>query len=104
MNTQLLRFYVLIRKFFIDHLKKLTADTLGWLTAVTLHLSTVPSILSLITGLSDKPPSLDIVMFIYIALSLLFARAILLKDQLNVITIGVGFIGQTMAMAFIMFK
>jgi hypothetical protein len=104
MNTQILRFYVLVRKFFIDHLKKLTADTLGWLTAVTLHLSTVPSILALITGLSDKPPSLDIVMFIYIALSLLFARAILLKDQLNIVTIGVGFIGQTMAMAFIMFK
>lgn len=104
MNTQILRFYVLVRKFFIDHLKKLTADTLGWLTAVTLHLSTVPSILALITGLSDKPPSLDIVMFIYIALSLLFARAILLKDQLNIVTIGVGFIGQTMALSFIMFK
>jgi NADH/NAD ratio-sensing transcriptional regulator Rex len=56
------------------------------------------------TGLSDRTPGLDIVMFIYAGLILLFARAIVLRDQLNVITIGVGFIGQAILMAFILFK
>jgi hypothetical protein len=103
-NFSELKFLVLVRKFFLDHLKKITADTLGWMAAIVLHFSTVPSILALMTGLSDKPPSVDIIMFIYAALVLLFARAILLRDQLNIITIGAGFIGQAIMMAFILFK
>ena len=104
MNFKLLGLVVLIRKFFLDHLKKITAETLGWMAAIVLHCATIPSLLALMTGLSDRTPSLDIVMFIYAGLVLLFARAIVLKDQLNVITIGVGFICQAMLMAFILFK
>ena len=103
-NFNLLGLIVLIRKFFLDHLKKLTADTLGWLAAIVLHCSTVPSLLALMTGLSDRAPTVDIIMFIYTGLILLFAKAILLKDQLNIITIGSGFIAQAAIMAFILFK
>ena len=104
MNYSLLKFFVLLKKFFLDNLKSLTADTLGWMAAITLHLSTVPSMLALMSGLTDKPPNIDLVLFIYISLVLLFGRAILLKDQLNIITIGIGFIGQSVLMAFILFK
>lgn len=104
MNFSVLRFWVLVRKFFVDHLKGITADTLGWMAAIVLHLATIPSLLALMTGLSDKPPTVDIVMFIYAALILLFAKAIILKDQLNIITIGSGFIAQSAIMAFILFK
>jgi hypothetical protein len=103
-NFKFLGLIVLIRKFFLDHLKKITAETLGWMAAIVLHCATVPSLLALMTGLSDRTPGLDIVMFIYAGLILLFARAIVLRDQLNVITIGVGFIGQAILMAFILFK
>ena len=103
-NFNLLGLLVLIRKFFLDHLKKLTADTLGWLAAIVLHCATVPSLLALMTGLSDKAPSVDIIMFIYTGLILLFAKAIILRDQLNIITIGSGFIAQAAIMAFILFK
>ena len=103
-NFDLLGLVVLIRKFFLDHLKKLTADTLGWLAAIVLHCATVPSLLALMTGLSDKTPSVDIIMFIYTGLILLFAKAIILRDQLNIITIGSGFIAQAAIMAFILFK
>ena len=103
-NFNLLGLIVLIRKFFLDHLKKLTADTLGWLAAIVLHCSTVPSLLALMIGLSDRAPTVDIIMFIYTGLILLFAKAILLKDQLNIITIGSGFIAQAAIMAFILFK
>ena len=104
MNFKILGLIVLIRKFFLDHFKKITAETLGWMAAIVLHCATVPSLLALMTGLSDRTPGIDIVMFIYAGLILLFARAIVLKDQLNVITIGVGFICQAMLMAFILFK
>lgn len=100
----LLRLWVLIRKFFLDHFKTISADTMGWLAAIVLHCSTVPSLLALMTGLSDKAPTLDIVMFIYVALVLLFTKAIILKDQLNIITIGTGFIAQSAIMAFILFR
>ena len=103
-NLNFLGLWVLIRKFFLDHFKKITADTLGWLSAIVLHCSTVPSLMALIAGLSDKAPTVDIIMFIYTALVLLFARAIILKDQLNIITIGSGFIAQAAFMAFILFK
>jgi len=99
-----LKFVVLLKKFFVEHIKKLTAETLGWLAAITLHLSTVPSLVALMTGLSDKTPGLDVIAFIYASLVLLFSKAIIMKDQLNIITIGVGFICQSAAMAFILFK
>jgi hypothetical protein len=37
-------------------------------------------------------------------LSLLFARAVILKDMLNIVTIGAGFIIQAVVMAMILFK
>jgi hypothetical protein len=100
----ILRLMVMIRKFFLDHFKKMTADTLGWLAAIVLHCSTVPSLLALMTGLTDRLPSVDIVLFIWAGLVLLFARAVVLKDQLNIVTIGIGFIAQAVLMAFILFK
>jgi len=95
---------ILTRKFFLDHLKRMTADTLGWLAAIVLHCSTIPSLLALLTGLSDRTPNLDLVLFVWASLVLLFARAILLRDQLNTITIGAGFIAQAVMMSLILFK
>lgn len=93
-----------IKDFFAEHFKKITADTLGWLAAIILHVSTVPSTLALMAGLTDRPPNIDIVLFIWAALVLLFARAIILKDQVNIITIGIGFIAQAVMLAFIVFR
>lgn len=90
--------------FVSTHIKNLTADTMGWIAAIILHCATVPSLLAVMAGLTDKLPQLDIVLFIWSALILLFARAIVLKDQLNALTIGIGFIGQALLLAFILFK
>lgn len=103
-NFSVLGLLVLIRKFFVSHFAKITADTFGWLAAIVLHCATVPSMLALMTGLSDRAPTVDIVLFIWAGLVLLFARAIVLKDQLNIITIGTGFIAQAVIMALIIFK
>lgn len=95
---------VTVKQFFVEHLKKVTADTLGWLSAVVLHCATIPSLLAILSGLSDRPPNIDVVLFIWAGLILLFARAIVLKDQLNTITIGAGFMVQAVLMAFIIFR
>lgn len=95
---------IAIRDFLTNSLAKLSADTLGWLAAIVLHCATLPSFLALMTGLSDKTPGLDIILFLWGALVLLFLRAVVLKDILNIITVGVGFILQAGCMALILFK
>jgi hypothetical protein len=95
---------IAVRTFLTNSLAKISADTLGWLAALVLHASTIPTLLALLSGLSDRTPSLDVVLFLWTGLTLLFLRAIVLKDVLNIITIGTGFIVQAALMALILFK
>jgi hypothetical protein len=95
---------IAIRDYITNSLATLSADTLGWLAAIVLHCATLPSFLALMTGLSDKTPGLDIILFLWSGLVLLFLRAVVLKDMLNIITIGIGFILQAGFMALILFK
>lgn len=93
-----------LNRFLREHLGKISADTLGWLAAVVIHCATIPTLLALLTGLSDNTPNLDIVLFMWAGLVLMFGRAVVLKDALNIITIGVGFMIQAGLMAMILFK
>ncbi len=90
--------------FFSTHFSKISAETLGWMAAISLHAATIPTLLALLTGLTDKTPNVDIVMFMWVGLVLLFGRAVILKDLLNIITIGLGFVVQSVLMALILFK
>jgi hypothetical protein len=92
------------RTWLEQHLPKVSADTLGWLAVILIHCATIPTLLALLTGLSDNVPNLDIVMFMWAGLVLLFFRAVVLKDMLNIITIGLGFTLQAVIMAMILFK
>ena len=93
-----------INNFLNTHLPNVSAETLQWLAAVVIHCATIPTLLALMTGLSDRTPNLDLVLFVWAGLALLFARAVVLKDSLNIITIGVGFMVQATIMAMILFK
>lgn len=85
-------------------LHKISADTLGWMANIALHAATIPSLIALMTGITDKTPSLDVVLMMWSALCLLFFRAVLLKDLLNIVTIGVGFMVQAGLIVLIFFK
>jgi hypothetical protein len=87
-----------------EHLPRVSADTLGWLAVILIHCATIPTLLALLTGLSDNVPNLDIVLFMWSGLVLLFVRSVVMKDALNIITIGTGFIVQATIMAMILFK
>ena len=93
-----------VRNFLSTTLTKISAETLGWLAAIVIHAATIPTLLALMTGLSDRTPNLDIVLFAWAGLVLMFLRAVVLKDVLNIVTIGVGFIVQAVLMALILFK
>jgi hypothetical protein len=82
----------------------ISAETLGWLAVLVLHAATVPSLLAVMSGLTDRLPSVDLVLLVWGGLGLLFVKAAVQKDMLNVVTIGVGFIVQAVLMALIFFK
>ena len=94
----------IMNEFLNTHLPRISADTLGWLAAVVIHCATIPTLMALLTGLSDKTPNLDLVLFAWAGLILMFGRAVVLKDSLNIITIGAGFMVQAGLMAAILFK
>jgi hypothetical protein len=81
-----------------------TAETISWIGIVLVHAATIPTMISIMSGLTDKMPPVDFVMFVWAGLSLLFVRAIILKDMLHIVTIGTGFIVHATLMALILFK
>lgn len=90
--------------YLSNQLHTISAETLGWLAVIMMHCATVPTLLAILTGLSDRTPSVDIILLMWGGLVLLFGRAVVLKDSLNIVTIGVGFIVQAVLMALILFK
>lgn len=93
-----------IVQFFSTHLTAATAETISWVAVILIHAATMPTMIALMSGLSDKTPPIDLVMFIWGGLALLFIKAAILKDMLNVITIGVGFLAHAIILALVLFK
>ena len=82
----------------------ISSETFGWLANVVLHASTIPSLLAVMAGLTDRLPGVDLVLLVWTGLALLFIKAAVQKDMLNVVTIGFGFVIQAVMMALIFFK
>ncbi len=86
------------------HIAPMSSETLGWLAVVFIHAATIPSLLALATGLSDDTPPVDLVLLLWIGLTAFFAQACVNRNMLQIITIAIGFIMQTVLMALIFFK
>lgn len=96
-----------MRNGFKNHLAKLkhaSGDTIGWVAILLLHAATVPSMLGLMIGITDNTPPVDLTLLLWSALGLMFLKAIVQRDILNLITIGLGFMGQAMLLALIFFR
>ena len=93
-----------IYRFFALHLVNVSAHALGWIAIVMLHLAPIPTLWAVLAGQSDKLPNIDLMIFIWSALTTMFIKAILEKDRLYVTTIAFGFVAQTLLMGLILFK
>jgi hypothetical protein len=93
-----------MKKTAAEKISHLSSEGIGWLAVVLIHCATIPSLLSLIFAVSDKLPSLDVVMFAWGGLLLFFLKALINKDMLNIITIGVGFFVQAFLLGLVVFK
>lgn len=92
------------KNFVTTKVSHISAETFGWLAVIVLHSATIPSLLAVMSGLTDRLPSVDLVLLVWGGLSLLFVKAAVQKDMLNIVTIGFGFIVQAVLLALIFFK
>jgi hypothetical protein len=86
------------------HAPTVSAETMGWVAGILLHLATIPTLLAVLTGLTEKMPPVDLVLFAWAGLFCFFIKAAIQKDFLNIVTIGFGFFVQAALMAMIIFK
>lgn len=93
-----------VKEFVANKFSAISAETFGWMAVIVLHASTVPSLLAVMSGLTDRLPGVDLVLLVWTGLTLLFVKAAVQRDMLNIITIGLGFILQAVLMALIFFK
>lgn len=93
-----------VKEFVQNKVSHISAETLGWLAVLILHASTIPSLLAVMSGLTDRLPGVDLVLLVWTGLTFLFVKAAVQKDMLNIVTIGFGFIVQAVLMALIFFK
>ena len=87
-----------------EHAPQVSAETMGWVAVILLHLATIPTLLAVLTGLTEKMPPVDLVLFAWSGLFCFFVKAAIQKDFLNIVTIGFGFFVQASLMATIIFK
>jgi hypothetical protein len=83
---------------------KISSEAVGWISVLVLHAATIPTLLAVMSGLTDRMPPVDLVLMIWAALTLLFVKAAVQKDMLNIVTITFGFVVQSVLMALIFFK
>ena len=87
-----------------EHAPHVSAETMGWIAVVLLHLATLPTMIAVLTGLTEKMPPVDMVLFSWAGLLCFFIKAVIQKDLLNIVTIGFGFFVQASLLALIVFK
>ena len=87
-----------------DKFSGIGSDTLSWTATVLGHCIFLPSALALLTGLTDRTPSLDIVLIVQAMLMLGFIRSILIRDTVASVLHGLGWFGQSLLLALIVFK
>lgn len=93
-----------IVNFFKNHFGNISARTLGLLAIVLAHFSSVPTLMAVLLGQSDKLPPVDIMLFIWASLVAIFFKSLIEKNSLYVATIAIGFAAQTVIMSLILFK
>ena len=87
-----------------EHAPHVSAETMGWVAVILMHLATIPTMIAVLTGLTEKMPPVDLVLFVWAGLFCLFIKATIQKDLLNIVTIGFGFFVQAALLALIVFK
>jgi hypothetical protein len=101
---KILLFFINLFQEFKSKIKNVSINGIEWTSILALHAVTVPTLLSLMAGLTDRTPPIDMVIIVWAALGLLFMKSLMKRDMTSIALIGFGFIGQATLIALIFFK
>lgn len=93
-----------VNNFLRNHLGNISAHTLGLLAIVFAHFSSIPTLMAVLMGKTDKLPPVDLMLFVWAALTTLFFKSLIERNFLYVATICLGFIAQVVIMGMILYK
>jgi hypothetical protein len=96
-----------LKEFFVSvqqRFAQIGSDTLTWVGIIIGHCIFLPSGLALLTGLTDRTPGLDIVILVQALLMVSFIRSVIVKDGVASVLHGLGWFGQSLLLALIVFK
>jgi hypothetical protein len=93
-----------LQRWIAIHVAVASAETLQWIGIILIHAATIPTLLAVLTGLSDRMPPMDMVLLIWAGLTAIFVQAAVINNRLILITISLGFMIQSVLMALIFFK
>jgi len=82
----------------------ITADTLAFIAVLFIHSATIPTLVAVLTGLTDKMPTVDMVLLTWAGLVALMLQSIVQKKLVITIAIALGFVVQSALLALIFFK
>ena len=91
-------------KSMFEQVKKISTDTMNWVSIVAFHMATIPTLLSIVSGINDRVPTSDVALFIYLGLVVMLVRSIVQKDLISTLLNGVGFFAQVSLFALVVFK
>jgi len=93
-----------IKNNLLSNLSKLSSETLGWVATIAFHLTTIPTLLSLVAGVNDRVPTTEMTLFIWLGLMTIMLRSIIQKDYVNIFINSVGFFIQACLFSLVLFK
>jgi hypothetical protein len=88
----------------VTFLRTISQNTLNISSVVVLHCVFVPATIAYLTGLTEKLPSIDSVLLVLVALTIMAANALVKNDRLLILTHMLGFIGNCVLLSMVVFK
>jgi len=89
---------------FFNSFTNLSSQTLNWCAIIIGHCVFIPTMLAIMTALTDNTPSIDVVILVQGFLLLTFLRAIVTKDIVALVLNGLGWCTQVVLFSLILFK
>lgn len=102
MNTQDL--YHSISTNTLKFINQFTAESFNLCVIILLHCASLPTLLSAVTEISDRMPTVEIFLFLYSGLFIFLIKSIATKETFSIVINALGFLVQVILLSLIVFK
>ena len=89
---------------WLKKINHLPGNTLNWCSIILAQCVFVPTLLALLTNITDYTPPIDIVLLVQSLCLLSFLRSVVIKDNVAVVLHSLGWFAQVVLFSLIMFK